>query len=186
MGHPRHPFRPPEPPVRSDAAAAAEAARLRALMQRPTAHGDPAFDALLRELWVVVHCLRAGLTPPAAPIAPGGGGPDRPKSSSVDATVEAEVRALLSGVHLDGTSSTNGDEVLVGPTGAPLAAEAELKGFLGPCGLGPFLGALLDFGVECVEDLCDPTLVTDALLQVPPSPPLHPDARSAWPRWRTV
>jgi len=144
----------------------------------------------------------AGLAPPAAEptdYAPTEGGPSKEeriskrKTSSIDAVVEAEVRALLSGVQLDGSmeSPAKGEETdsaseefhsrgtlmkasvnvgsndrLVGLTGAPLALEAELRQFLGPAGLGPFLGALLDFGVESLEDLCDPDLVTDALLQV--------------------
>jgi len=182
------------PPVGSDAAAATEAARLRGLMQRPTVHGDPIFDSLLRELWIVLHCIMAGLAPPAAEPsddAPMDGGPtseeeatSKRKTSSIDAVVEAEVRALLSGVQLDGSlevtnegaNSSSGaqkdsvnegrDVRPVGPTGAPLALEAELRQFLNLAGLGPFLGALLDFGVESLEDLCDPDLVTDALLQV--------------------
>lgn len=185
---------PSTPPVGSDAAAAAEAARLRGLMQRPTVHGDPIFDSLLRELWIVLHCIMAGLAPPAAEPsddAPMDGGPtseeeaiSKRKTSSINAVVEAEVRALLSGVQLDGSLEVTSEGAIsssgaqkdsvnegrgvrpVGPTGAPLALEAELRQFLSPAGLGPFLGALLDFGVESLEDLCDPDLVTDALLQV--------------------
>ena len=47
---------------------------------------------------------------------------------------------------------------------AGLAERADLQAFLASAGLGAFESVLVKLGAEAVEDLCDATLVTDALL----------------------
>jgi hypothetical protein len=48
--------------------------------------------------------------------------------------------------------------------GSATAGAAEVRAFLSRCGLERFAGALLAFGVDNEEDLCDPDIVTDAAL----------------------
>jgi hypothetical protein len=43
-----------------------EVRRIRDLMRREAVHGDPVFDHLLQELWVVTHFLKRGSPPPSS------------------------------------------------------------------------------------------------------------------------